>query len=56
MNVLCGHHSKSKEICEWVVQNVSLDTDNITAKQWVIASIEHLKSLNDGPDQVSTGQ
>lgn len=56
MKMLCGYHSKSREICEWVVKNVSLDTDNITVRQWVIDSMEQLKSLNDGPDPVSTEQ
>ena len=56
MKMLCGYHSKSREICEWVVKNVSLDTDNITVKQWVIESMDRLKSLNEGPDLVSTGQ
>ena len=55
MNMLCGYHSQSKEICQWVVDNVSEDTDNITVRMWVQQSREHLKSLNEGPETVSIG-
>jgi len=55
MNMLCGYHSKTREICQWVVDNVSEDTDNITVRMWVQQSREYLESLNDGPETVSIG-
>ena len=55
MNMLCGYHSQSREICQWVVDTVSEDTDNLTVRMWVQQSRERLQSLNEGPETVSIG-
>ncbi len=56
MNLLCGHHAKDPHVCRWVIENCDENTDNITVREWVKACKEYLKSYNDGPDLVSTGQ
>lgn len=54
MDLLCGYHAKQVDVCQWVIDNVDDTVDNITVKAWVQACKDHLKSLNDGPEIVST--
>ena len=56
MDVLCGYHAKNLDTCKWVIENCDENVDNITVKIWINACKEYLQSINDGPDQVSTGQ
>ena len=56
MNLLCGYHAKDPQVCKWVLDNTSEDTTNLTEKSWRDACKEHLNSLSNGPDLVSTGQ
>ena len=43
--MLCGHHSKNAEICQWVIDNVDIPVDNITVTLWLEQSREYLESL-----------
>ena len=55
MNILCGHHAKTSEACNWVIENYGTSTGNTTVELWVQACREYLEFLNDGAAQVSTG-
>lgn len=46
MDVIPGYHAKSRDICEWVIQNYSHVTDNMTVVAWVNACRQHLQQLN----------
>ena len=46
MDVIPGYHAKSRDICEWVIQNYSHVTDNMTVVAWVTACREYLQQLN----------
>lgn len=48
--MICGYHGTTQEVCEWVINNVDPNTDNITVRGWYYASLEHLKSFTPGPD------
>jgi len=46
MDLIPGYHAKSPDICNWVIQNYSHVTDNMTVVAWVTACREYLKQLN----------
>jgi hypothetical protein len=46
MDLIPGYHAKSPDICQWVIQNYSHVTDNMTVVAWVTACQEYLKQLN----------
>ena len=46
MDLIPGYHAKSPDICQWVIQNYSHVTGNMTVVAWVNACREYLKQLN----------
>lgn len=56
MNLLVAHHAKDPQVCQWVIDNVDPNVNNVTVKAWVQACKEYLQSISDGPVMVSTGQ
>jgi len=45
MDILCGYHAKSKDMCEWVLANTIENSDNITVQLWREACKEQLAKL-----------